>query len=170
MFWKGIPFFKNTMENKTYSEKLRDPRWQRKRLEVMQRDNFTCQYCKNDELTLNVHHMKYGKEPWDIDSKYLITLCESCHEIESQYRKETEGLLLESLRINKFTALQIHTLSTIFGQDIDSEWARNENSLTYLSTIIKKTEEWDLEAKKAVNEMFTEFFKNVNASKNDLKF
>ena len=28
-----------------YSEKLKDPRWQKKRLEILERDNFRCQYC-----------------------------------------------------------------------------------------------------------------------------
>lgn len=66
----------------TYAEKLRDPRWQRKRLEVMQRDNFCCTWCGNGEVTLNVHHHYYtkGKSPWDYDDSALTTLCEDCHQ------------------------------------------------------------------------------------------
>lgn len=30
-----------------YSQKLLDPRWQRKRLEILQRDDFTCQVCSD---------------------------------------------------------------------------------------------------------------------------
>jgi hypothetical protein len=67
---------------KTYSEKLKDPRWQKKRLEILGRDNFTCQECGCDDKTLHVHHLSYakGKEPWDADDSNLRTLCENCHE------------------------------------------------------------------------------------------
>lgn len=66
----------------TYAEKLKDPRWQRKRLEVMQRDNFSCTWCGDDESTLNVHHHYYikGKSPWDYDNSALTTMCQQCHQ------------------------------------------------------------------------------------------
>ena len=63
----------------TYAEKLKDPRWQKKRLEILQRDNWTCRYCGSDKHTLNVHHFKYFNEPWDISNDKLITFCEDCH-------------------------------------------------------------------------------------------
>jgi 5-methylcytosine-specific restriction endonuclease McrA len=55
---------------KTYFEKLKDPRWQRKRLEVMERAGFACEYCGSATETLNVHHGFYekGKEPWEYDN------------------------------------------------------------------------------------------------------
>lgn len=69
-------------KQKTYSEKLRDPRWQRKRLEVMQRDNFQCVLCGTGDETLHVHHGYYekGNDPWDYDDCSLWTLCKECHE------------------------------------------------------------------------------------------
>jgi 5-methylcytosine-specific restriction endonuclease McrA len=63
----------------TYSEKLRDPRWQKKRLEVMERDGWRCLDCSSENKQLQVHHCVYSKEPWDVDPKYLMTLCEDCH-------------------------------------------------------------------------------------------
>lgn len=74
------------MAKTAYFEKLRDPRWQRKRLEVMQRDEFTCQSCFDSGSTLNVHHRVYikGNEPWDYPVENLVTLCESCHSDEGQ--------------------------------------------------------------------------------------
>lgn len=69
------------MEKKSYSEKLRDPRWQKKRLEVLERDGWKCTSCGDSEETLNVHHIFYipKKEPWDMPNGLLITLCENCH-------------------------------------------------------------------------------------------
>lgn len=65
----------------TYSEKLRDPRWQRKRLEIMNRDDFRCQACRSKDKTLNVHHRFYqrGNDPWDYENEMLVTLCDVCH-------------------------------------------------------------------------------------------
>jgi hypothetical protein len=67
---------------KTYSEKLKHPKWQKKRLEVMKRDKFRCKLCGEEEKTLHVHHKKYLKnsDPWDCENSNLITLCEYCHE------------------------------------------------------------------------------------------
>ena len=67
-----------------YYELLKDPRWQKRRLEIMQRDNFTCQMCGNgltSGVPLNVHHYVYHKGylPWEYPDKDLITLCRDCH-------------------------------------------------------------------------------------------
>lgn len=70
------------MAKTTYAQKLRDPRWQKRRLEVMQRDGFACRLCGNDRETLNVHHLVYERngEPWDTHPDLLVTLCQPCHE------------------------------------------------------------------------------------------
>lgn len=43
----------------SYSEKLKDPRWQKKRLEVMESNEFCCEMCGDNESTLHVHHKEY---------------------------------------------------------------------------------------------------------------
>jgi hypothetical protein len=78
---------------KTYSDKLKDPRWQRKRLEVMQRDNFKCSQCKNGDITLNVHHWQYSKEPWDAKNEDLTTVCHLCHKEIEHCKALTKELL-----------------------------------------------------------------------------
>jgi hypothetical protein len=75
---------------KTYSEKLKDPRWQRKRLEILKRDEFTCLSCCDNEKTLHVHHSFYkkGADPWDYEDRHLVTLCEECHGTVESERSE----------------------------------------------------------------------------------
>ncbi len=66
---------------KKYSEKLLDPRWQKKRLEILERDRFKCVLCSDGKSTIHVHHIRYenGLDPWDYSNDSLITLCEHCH-------------------------------------------------------------------------------------------
>lgn len=72
---------------KTYAELLRDPRWQRKRLEILNRDNWFCQACVDRDSTLHVHHIKYeGDFPWETPDNLLVTLCESCHKKEEELK------------------------------------------------------------------------------------
>jgi len=68
-------------EGTKYKFKLKDPLWQRKRLEIFQRDNWTCQECGDKKSTLAVHHIDYieGIEPWEHPDNLMITLCEECH-------------------------------------------------------------------------------------------
>lgn len=73
--------------SKTYLEKLQDPRWQRVRLAVMGREDFTCQGCGSKDKPLQVHHGYYerGFEPWDYPTDTLWCLCANCHqEAEAQ--------------------------------------------------------------------------------------
>lgn len=68
---------------KKYSDLLRDPRWQKKRLEILQMDKWTCRRCNSNTKTLNVHHLVYfkGKDPWDYPDHLLVTYCEDCHKL-----------------------------------------------------------------------------------------
>ena len=63
-----------------YKDKLKDSRWLAKRQAVLERDSFRCVICGSNN-GLNVHHSAYiyGREPWEYDNKYLVTLCHECH-------------------------------------------------------------------------------------------
>ena len=88
-------------EYKSYSDKLRDPRWQKKRLEILSRDEFTCHGCWDKTKTLHVHHLDYlsGKEPWEYPDEYFLTLCEDCHELETVGRPIIESQLIKAFRL-----------------------------------------------------------------------
>ena len=66
-----------------YKEQLQTQEWKAKRISIMKRDSFTCCRCASKDK-LQVHHKKYihGAKAWEIDNKYLITLCEKCHQKE----------------------------------------------------------------------------------------
>lgn len=97
------------MTSTQYIELLKDPRWQKKRLEILQRDGWACQGCFDTESTLVVHHKRYldAVNPWDYPDDLLITLCETCHEDEREERPGIEGDLLGILR-QLFLAPDLH--------------------------------------------------------------
>jgi len=80
----------------TYQEKLKDPRWQKKRLEILERDGWMCRQCYDKTKTLHVHHRWYNAElePWEYEDRVLITLCEDCHKEEPD-KSKIRRLLLE---------------------------------------------------------------------------
>lgn len=78
------------MKRTEYFESLKDPRWQRKRLEIFQRDGFACCFCGDTETTLHVHHLAYwpGIEPWEYPEDWLRTVCAPCHEERTALDRE----------------------------------------------------------------------------------
>ena len=98
----------------SYIEKLQDPRWQKKRLEILSRDKFECQCCGDTETTLHVHHLLYkrGLDPWEYDERELVTLCKNCHEEETEIRQGEEAVLLEALSIGRYIpARELYSIS-----------------------------------------------------------
>lgn len=110
-----------------YYEKLRDPRWQKKRLEILQRDNWSCQACFDETSMLAVHHLYYvnGREPWEYPGTALVTLCSSCHEEEEERRRSAESDLVLCLKqigamSNGFHALCEAFIATRFDDQNDA--------------------------------------------------
>jgi len=69
------------MTKLTYSEQLKHPKWQRKRLEILEAADWKCIRCSSAEKTLHVHHRQYiaGRLPWEYAADDLLALCEDCH-------------------------------------------------------------------------------------------
>lgn len=86
----------------TYSEKLKDPRWQKKRLEIFNRDEFKCVLCGDDKSSLHIHHTYYknGVDIWDYPDDSLLTYCEFCHKIVEYLKKENSVLI--PIKFKKF--------------------------------------------------------------------
>lgn len=103
----------------TYSNKLKSPKWQKKRLDILNRDSFTCQMCGDTETELHVHHNKYIGEPYNTPDEFLQTFCKHCHEIETYLNKINENLIfVHKLSKNVFSKLKS---GKILVSNIDSE-------------------------------------------------
>lgn len=80
----------------TYAEKLKDPRWVAKRNEILERDNYCCQCCGEEGKPLQVHHLRYRGEPWEVPNEWLETLCEECHEKRTDFDDRSRMLPTKS--------------------------------------------------------------------------
>jgi hypothetical protein len=94
----------------TYAEKLKDPRWQKRRLEILERDNFTCLMCGDTSTELHVHHDSYSENPWDSVDDELATYCKHCHSLV-EYLKQTPFII--NFVIKKWTSTTNLTLYAI---------------------------------------------------------
>lgn len=88
------------MNKEEYRQKCLDPRWQKKRLQILERDGWKCGKCKDETTTLHVHHRYYENDadPWDYPDTALITLCAPCHEYESAELRNAEQKFLLAMK------------------------------------------------------------------------
>lgn len=77
----------------SWTERLRDARWQAKAAEIRDAAGYRCEDCgrqKGDgRFVFEVHHCAYilGAEPWDHPNSLLKCLCPECHE----FRQDREN-------------------------------------------------------------------------------
>ena len=94
-----------------YKEQIKSPKWQKRRLEIMEKDNFSCQLCGDTETMLNVHHLFYHRDRniWEYEDWELMTLCENCHKDEHSSMDDVI-VKIESLKSSGITMREIIAL------------------------------------------------------------
>ncbi len=95
-----------------YTDKLKDPRWQKLRLQVYDRDNFKCHCCRATRKELQIHHVEYipGIEPWEYPIDMLLTLCVDCH-VKERGRDMLERHLATTFKMRGFLMSDLLALS-----------------------------------------------------------
>lgn len=86
-----------------YKQLLKHPFWQRRRLEILDRDKFTCLMCGSTDKQLHVHHRYYipGRMPWEYPEWAYMTLCFECHDLKKEpLRYEDGAVVLRSWEIS----------------------------------------------------------------------
>ena len=104
------------MKKLTYYEMLKHPKWQKKRLEILERDEFRCSLCLDTDQTLHVHHEYYNNnlKLWEYPPHALTTLCSNCHreahELNNRFNEVVsrcpEGGMVKSLLIGIMIGMQ----------------------------------------------------------------
>lgn len=68
---------------RSYQEKLRDSKWQERRLRLLDKAQWKCDLCdcERPSAGLQVHHPVYltGLDPWEYPDELVTVLCEPCH-------------------------------------------------------------------------------------------
>lgn len=120
-----------------YGKKLQDPRWQRKRLEVMERDGFKCANCGASDKQLHVHHSYYRRDadPWDYPRGSLVTVCLGCHAEVTEYQPFDPRSFFESICNAGFAAPRmLERLAGAFG-DLDLVPLTGEQADKFLAVL-----------------------------------
>lgn len=109
------------MGKMSYSEQLKRPEWQKKRLEVLNAAGWKCQHCKADDATLHVHHKRYvkGRMAWEYAASDLESLCETYHS-EAHETKE----LIDEVLASRPTSKWMDAASLLVGwanEEVDDE-------------------------------------------------
>lgn len=88
---------------KSYSDLLKSPKWQKKRLQILKRDKWKCKLCGDEETMLQIHHKEYinGQDPWNYDNSLLVTLCSDCHLEVEKLKKEYPDIYFDNIKIYK---------------------------------------------------------------------
>lgn len=144
----------------SYLEKLKDPRWQKLRLKILERDEWTCQRCFTDQKTLHVHHKYYlpDKDPWDYPEEVLITLCEECHSCEKNTMPLIEQDLLRLIK-TKFLSNDL----------IDISHGFYSLKLLHIPEVVASALNWFLSTPEMQQLMLDKYFNYLNEIKSDLR-
>lgn len=75
-----------------YSEQIKSPKWQKKRLEILSLRGFKCEKCKSEDEQLHVHHRFYieKRKAWEYDNDVFQVLCHICHKNEHTKKESVQ--------------------------------------------------------------------------------
>ena len=76
----------------SYSDELRNPLWQKRRLQVFERAGWRCEWCGTTQSQLHAHHKVYlsRHKPWEYPDILLECLCDQCHERAHEHKRQFE--------------------------------------------------------------------------------
>ena len=132
------------MAKTSYSELLKDPRWQKKRLEILERDGWRCGWCDSSTKTLHVHHKAYkpGCKPWEYENDWLMAVCEDCHQFEYEDRSNAEAKILHTFRMAGLSFGDLHEMANLFPLNLGP--VKASDVMCCLAWLVRDPEEVDI--------------------------
>lgn len=149
----------STQPKTPYWQKLQDPRWQKKRLEVLEAAGWKCSCCLAADKRLEVHHPYYisGREPWEYDTANLQCLCYECHEETKVFSKYPFSFEVFAVAENDSGCGFMNTVSAYANKNnlqVGYTLAALEKAMRFHLIEPKQLDEWTqcVETEKAYNE------------------
>lgn len=112
------------MAKLTYSQQLADPRWQRRRLQILELAGWECNDCGNGALQLHVHHPRYikGRMAWEYEDDELQVLCVDCHKAHHEFETTLANASHASVYGHRFIeAVSAGFLNAALDLDMDQD-------------------------------------------------
>lgn len=114
------------MRKLTYSEKLRDPMWLRRKADLIEGVK-CCELCLTENIPLEPHHRYYksGTEPWDYPDHAFQVVCRGCHKI-------LQGIMETAHEQIAIHQLEISLSKLAEMSDAETAWAQSFFDTLYL--------------------------------------
>lgn len=96
-----------------FNDQYKDPRWEKKRIEIYRRDYWHCRKCGNTNIKLEAHHLYYQRDLmlWEYDNDSLVTLCTKCHNDIHDNLKKLSGIIAFKILTGELDVLGILPMS-----------------------------------------------------------
>jgi len=144
-----------------YSELLRLPQWQKKRLYILDLRGWKCEACGETEKALQVHHLNYidGHRPWDYPDDWFEVLCDGCHD----WREKFNALFGRTRAATK----DCRYLADFFKKHISLPDLAAGKVLAEAARVVASREEWIADAEIQVrfgrNIQFADLYKDLDS-------
>jgi len=138
------------MEKTDYQRQLAHPKWQKLRLKIYERDNFTCQKCRSTENELQVHHIYYLPKirAYEYPMEALATLCYKCHKDEEDRIAIITQTIIPRIRRLNTKALGMEQLIDVL-EDLKGKLSVHQLGL-FLKDYLKLTKEQRIEVQEFI--------------------
>lgn len=119
----------------TYIDLLHHPYWQKKRLRILNRDDWTCRRCCDTQTMLQIHHLWYNIElkPWEYPDEALITLCDLCHK-KAEFIKWLTRTGLYTLHELGFSNIDLIEIKEVVERRLEANKHR-ESAIRYMDNL-----------------------------------
>lgn len=108
-----------------YSDQLKHPKWQKRRLEILEAADWKCEDCGSTNSQLEIHHCFYiqGINAWEHGRDLLICVCHGCHVVRQKWERALHVSVARVFRFKTQAEIEAEAWSWI-DRDITQAQAR----------------------------------------------
>ena len=119
----------------SYSDLLKHPEWQKKRLELMKARGWSCSICTDTSSNLQIHHLYYKRDslPWEYPDNAFQVVCSLCHE-KLEFERFINKHLHQSLFEDNFGLSDILDVKKLIKRRLSCNY-HHQSALDYMSNI-----------------------------------